>query len=482
MKDSQHRPHGSAVEEASPLGETAFPGALAHVAEETPASLVTVVAAAVDPLEIAASLETCGLSNAVVRKRFGHRDVFSLAGELYGGVDVRPVPAKDLRTRRPGGLVDLGRGVIYATPTLMFAGAAVALHSWLSWWTVPLALICGWAFSQFVAYIGFSRQGTNEAPGAVLVWALLAAFVSCAAIGLVAEAMLGGRYSGVLFAAAACAFMTAGAELVVHAEERVIGMMLIPGAVGSLVFITREPFPMPMTVAVGLAGASVVGTLVAALRRAPARWWRVPALTAADFPTAAHYFASGCCCGLFVALLMVLEPSKGGLPSWPAAAAYPMILSLGVMEWQVRSLRASGRRAVLSSHSLAQFANAIKMKLARATFCYVAVLGVLTILVEALAYTRGVVVPAPLMIAASCLAIAFFLALVVVSCGRVDLVLRAWLTGIAIYLGWLVTARVISSAPGLPNAELAFCIAASVAVASLAVAARRAVTNPFCHA
>jgi hypothetical protein len=371
---------------------------------------------------------------------------------------------------------------VFATPTLMFAGAAIALHSWLSWWTVPLALICGWAFSQFVAYMGFSRQGLGETEGATVVWALLAAFVSCGCLGVVGDVVLGGRYTGVLFAAAACAFMTASAELVVHAEERLIGIMLIPGAVGSLIFITREPFSMPIRVAVGLAAASVLGTVLAALRHVPARWWRAPALTRADFPMAARYFANGCCCGVFVALLMVLEPSKAGPPNWPAGAAYPMILSLGVMEWQVRSLRAGARHTVLGSYSRAEFVKTMRKKLARATLSYVAALGALTISVEALGYARGVIVPASLMMAGTCLAIAFFLALVVASCGRVDLVLRAWLAGIAIYGGLLVLARKMSPGPALSTAELAFCIAATTAVVSLAIAARRAVLNPFCHA
>ena len=38
--------------------------ALATMAEEVPSSLFGIVESAVDPLEIAASLESCGLSNA----------------------------------------------------------------------------------------------------------------------------------------------------------------------------------------------------------------------------------------------------------------------------------------------------------------------------------------------------------------------------------------------------------------------------------
>ncbi|HXW82196.1 MAG TPA: hypothetical protein VEJ84_22045, partial [Acidimicrobiales bacterium] len=115
MKEAKHFLRAPTVEKASPWTAVAFPTALAHVAEEVPTSFINVVAAAVDPLEIAASLETCGLSNAVVRSRFGHRDVFSLADQLYAGVEFRPAPAKDLRTRRPGGLPDLGRGIVFAT-------------------------------------------------------------------------------------------------------------------------------------------------------------------------------------------------------------------------------------------------------------------------------------------------------------------------------------------------------------------------------
>jgi hypothetical protein len=102
-------------------------------------------------------------------------------------------------------------------------------------------------------------------------------------------------------------------------------------------------------------------------------------------------------------------------------------------------------------------------------------------LVQALGYARGVIVPPSLLIAGTCLAIAFFLALVVASCARVDLVLRAWLAAIAVYVSLLVTARLTTVLPALRNAELAFCIASAAAVVSLAVAASRAILNPFCH-
>ncbi len=471
----------TALSEMAPVSPE-VPPSLAAFTGEVPPLLLKVVTAAVDPLEIAASLETCGLSNAVVKDRFGHQDVFGLAQELYGSARFRGAPAKDPGTKRPGGIADLGRGVVFATPTLMFAGGAIALRSWLSWWTVPLALICGWAFGQFVSYSGFSRQASGEGSGATVVWALLVALVSCTCLGLAGDVIMGGRYSGALFAAAACAFMTAAAELVVHSEERLIGVMLVPGAIGSLIFITHEPFRMPTIVAVALAGISVGGTVVAALRRLPRRWWRLPVVKRADLPTALRYFAHGVCCGLFVALFMVLEPAKVRPDSWPAAAAYPMILSLGVMEWQLRSLRAGARAVLLGSYTVSDFAVAARRKLARAALCYLVALVVLTSVVQALAYARGVAVPVPLLLAGICLAIAFFLALVVSSFGRVELVLLGWTAGLAAFGTWALLTKVVHTGWVFPSTNTAFCIAALISAVILALSARRTVVNPFCHA
>jgi hypothetical protein len=463
------------------LAASAPIGAFSAFGGEVPLSLLNVVAAAVDALEIAASLETCGLSNVVVKKRFGHNDVFGLAEQLYGSAEFRGAPATQRRTKRPGGLPDLGRGIVFATPTLMFAGGAIALRSWLSWWTLPLALICGWAFGQFVSYSGFSRRTAGEQPGATVVWALLAAPVLCGGLGLAGDAVLGGSYHGALFAAGACAFMTASAELVVRAEERLIALMLIPGAVGSLVFITHEPFALPNAAAVALAGASIFGTVLAAVWHLPRHWWRLPVINRAELPTAVRYFTNGVCCGLFVALFMVLEPATTRPHSWPAAAAYPMILSLGVMEWQLRSLHAGARAMALGSYAVADFSTAVRRKLARSTLCYLAALVALSGLVQVLADVRGVPVPAPLLVAGACLATAFFLALVVSSCGRVELVLWTWTAGLATFGAWGLLAKVVHPGWALPGVDVAFCIAAAVSVTALAVAALRTVVNPFCH-
>jgi hypothetical protein len=455
--------------------------ALATMADEVPSSLFGVVESAVDAYEIAASLETCGLSNAVVRDRLGWKDVFSLAEQLYTEVQLRAAPASDLRPMRTGNASDLGRGLVFAAPTLMFAGATIALGSWLAWWMLPLSLACGWAFSQGVAYVGFSRISQPEKTASPVLWAVLAAPLFCVLLGLAGDAFLGGKFYGVLIAAAGCVFMAAAAELIVHGEELLIALTLLPGATGSIIFITQVPFAIPASVTLALTAASLLATVAVALRHLSGRWWLIRPVDRGDTAMAFRYFGLGIFSGLLVSIFIVLEPAKSGTRGWPAVAVYPMVLSLGVMEWQLHTLRAGARNALVASHSLGDFARASRGKLARATLSYLAVLAVLTGLVLGLAYSEGVHVDWSLLVAGTALAVAFFLALVVGACGRIDIVLRAWVPGLVIYGAWGIAGRIAQPRWPLYDARLAFCVAALVSLVAMAGAALRVVVNPICH-
>jgi hypothetical protein len=131
---------------------------------------------------------------------------------------------------------------------------------------------------------------------------------------------------------------------------------------------------------------------------------------------------------------------------------------------------------------MAGFARTVRKQLARSTLCYLTALVALTGLVQALAHARGVAVPLPLLLAGGCLAVAFFLALVVSACGRVELALWAWTAGLATFGARALLAEVLHLGGALPGADAAFCSAALVSAVALALAARRAVVNPFCHA
>jgi hypothetical protein len=477
-----HRPRleTASVSPARP-SDIPLPAAFAEISDEVPPPLLGVVAAAIDQLEIAAALETWGLSNAFVRERLGQADVFSLAEQLYDEVEYRTVPVSDTRARRPGHPMDLARGLVFAAPTLMFAGAAVALRTRLSWWSMPLALICGWTLGQFVSFVGFSQRAGGKATGSAVAWSLIAAVICCAGLGFAADVLLGGGMDAVLLAVIACIFMTASAVLVAHDEVHLVALMLVPGAIGALVFITHEPFTLSAPIAALLAGTSVLIMLAAALRHIPARWWHVPPVPRAGHVAAFRYAVHGLCCGLFVALFVALDPAQSGTRGWPAVAAYPMILSLGVMEWQLRSLRSAARQALLRSYTVARFTRLARKALFRSASSYLAALIVLTALMQALAFARSARPSTTLVVDATLLGTAFFLALVVASCGRMDLVLRCWLAGFTLYGGWLLIAWATGSGISSSTARLAFCLATSVALVGLAAAASVSIANPNCH-
>ena len=282
--------------------------------------------------------------------------------------------------------------------------------------------------------VGFSWNDRPEPTGLPVLWALFAAPALYVFFGLAFVAILSRKFYGVLFAAAGCAFMAAAAD--------------------------RDCSNRTSSFARSMVGCPSPGP--------------------GDALMVARYFGLGIFSGLLVSIFIVLEPAQSGAHGWPAVAAYPLVLSLGVMEWQLHSLRAGARNALVASGSLGDFARASRRKLAVATLSYFAVLAVLTGWVQGLAYSHGVHTNWALLVAGTALALAFFLALVVGACGRIDVVLRAWLPGLVIYGAWGVAERVTQPS-WASDARLAFCVAAVVSLVAMAGAAVRVVANPVCH-
>jgi hypothetical protein len=130
---------------------------------------------------------------------------------------------------------------------------------------------------------------------------------------------------------------------------------------------------------------------------------------------------------------------------------------------------------------VARFTRLARKALFRSASSYLAALIVLTALMQALAFARSARPSTTLVVDATLLGTAFFLALVVASCGRMDLVLRCWLAGFTLYGGWLLIAWATGSGISSSTARLAFCLATSVALVGLAAAASVSIANPNCH-
>ncbi|MFD4136724.1 hypothetical protein [Streptomyces goshikiensis] len=119
---------------------------------------------AVDPLEIAAGLEAHGLTDRTAA-RFRHRDVFSLAEELYARTprgDTPPDPVGPARTLAPRALRRLGYALLPGALALGASAAGVA-------WAGPVAVA-----AVVVALVWPGRTAGGRFPGLAHLLAALA--------------------------------------------------------------------------------------------------------------------------------------------------------------------------------------------------------------------------------------------------------------------------------------------------------------------
>lgn len=234
------------------------------------------IAAAVHPDEIAALLESDGMSDDQIREKYGVKDSFSLAEELYERVERRhPEPAGPAHDPWEIGLLGcLLRGVVFALPGLGYVLGAPLLAGpqdglGLPAGTVPLlaGALCGWTWNQGLAHRAYSWLGLGDK--AASRRSLLVGAPAGALLGsLVALAVAPGHLGAVAFAAGQSCYLAAATVLLVMGRERALLAALLPMAAGA-VLAMAQPVPEAARLALLLGSLGIVGAL-AAIEVAPA--------------------------------------------------------------------------------------------------------------------------------------------------------------------------------------------------------------------
>ncbi|SFB91368.1 hypothetical protein [Streptomyces aidingensis] len=277
---------------------------------------------AVDPLEIAAGLEACGLTDRNAA-RFRHRDVFSLAEELYARVP-RGEPAA-------GGAAAAGPGPAPA-PRRATGRALLPL--------LP-GLLCAAAFAAAAGPVPAAAAGPVALAGP-----LLAAATAAPVLLERAERRAGAG---------------AGLRLVLLCALPLLGYALV----GDAVLGELSPL-LPLPPAGDQRAAAAATALTLALSVAPAawtlRWFRARARlcvararSTREFAAAVRPLLAGAVLGFGGALAAlhalvreVLPPPAGGGPVPPTAL--PALLALGLLLYAALLLVAHGRcRAAASA-------------------------------------------------------------------------------------------------------------------------------------
>ncbi|MGV9456022.1 hypothetical protein [Streptomyces sp. NPDC003635] len=242
--------------------------------DELAERLADFAAAAVHPDEIAALLESDGLSDEQIRERYGVKNSFALAEELYDRVPrAYPEPAGPVGDPWRVGLVScLLRGVVFALPGLAYVLGAPFLvgpkdDAGLPAGTVPLlsAALFGWAWNQGLAHRAYTWLGLGDRTAARR--ALLVGGPAGALLGtLVATATAGtASATAVAFAGGQSCYVAAATALLVLGRERALLAALLPMTAGATLTLLH---PVPHAARIVLLLGSLATVVVLALREA----------------------------------------------------------------------------------------------------------------------------------------------------------------------------------------------------------------------
>ncbi|WP_326783856.1 hypothetical protein [Streptomyces sp. NBC_00151] len=234
-------------------------GADGEAVDRLAAELAEGIGPAVHPYEVAALLESEGLTAEIIQERYGHTDLFSLASALYERVPrTFPEPPRPADPWRPDAVRCGLRGALFALPGLAYLLTGRLWHAGRDLDVLVVAGLVSWALGQALGHRAHVRMATGrrEAGRTLLKGAPLGAL---AATG--AGALFAGSGTAIGVAAAQSVYLAAAGVLLVLGGERLLLAALAPLIAGAAAL----PFGDPGTAGrVALPLLSVLGAASAA--------------------------------------------------------------------------------------------------------------------------------------------------------------------------------------------------------------------------
>jgi hypothetical protein len=349
-------------------------------------------AEAVDDYEIAAVLESDGVTDAIAHQRYGSPDVFDLAKRLRLRIPRQPAAtAATPGPWRPTPHLHLLRGVLFGLPALAYLAVSGVITGPRAGAVLILSVLLSWATGQGLAYLAHVRLGWGDAPGAArvlrggLLWASVPTVLLTVGTGValgVPLAVSGVAGGQVVYLIAATAALVLGLEWWLLAA-------LAPGVIAALTGVALGGDAVRSAPVVGCAALSVVAAVAVALYGT--RGAR-PALPERDeVLDALPHALFGVCVGallLFVPAVRTFAPHAAGTTVSPGAGMallLPLSLSMGLAEWLLFRYRAATYRALQRSHTVTVFTRRAAFALLRAVGGYLALLAGMSLVAGLLA-------------------------------------------------------------------------------------------------
>lgn len=283
------------------------------------AELAEDAGAAVHPYEVAALLESQGLTGDRIQETYGHPDLFSLADAVFRRVPrSHPKPPVPPDPWRPDHLRCALRGLLFALPGTAYLLAEGAWGSTSGLYGLIAAALVSWAWSQALSHRAYARlaTGRHEA-GRTLLFGAPLGIAAASAAGL----LVAGPGPAALFAAGQSCYLAAAGVLLVLGRERVLAAALLPVTLAAAALPWWQP---PGALRTGVVLLTVLLALAAAghaLRSA---------LRAAPVPGPAPHPLRSLPYGLFGLAAGVLTAVAGRQEPY---AVIVLTLSMGPAEW-----------------------------------------------------------------------------------------------------------------------------------------------------
>ncbi|MFB9239803.1 hypothetical protein ACFFWC_30480 [Plantactinospora siamensis] len=231
----------------------------------------------VDALEVAATLESAGVTDRAAAVTYRQPDVFALGEELLHRVRRRSGPPVPRATPAGGGrraLADLSHGGLYLVPLALFPPLGELLRPW------PVAVVIatgalGWVWSGGAAWVAYQLLGRGSMDPAVrwLRRCLLAALPVAATLGALVGGLVGGLASSpaglravggaALLAAGQISYQMAMTLALFRHRERWLLLAMVPGVAASVGYLRYGVPGAPIATAV-VAASVTTGLLLVA--------------------------------------------------------------------------------------------------------------------------------------------------------------------------------------------------------------------------
>jgi hypothetical protein len=275
-----------------------------------------------------------------------------------------------------------------------------------------------------------------------------------------------------------CLYVASLTVLSVYKEAASIALTLAPALLVSAASLVDPANRFLRTSDVVAVALTVAASLALALRHARWAWWSPRALGSHERRSVLTFFAYGACCGVAVSAVTLV--ARGAQSLGPLSlVALPVMLSLGVLEWQLHTFRARATRALRVAPTLAAFERRAVGHLVRSTACYLTALLVVSAAVGLLRAATGHQLPLLALGAEDAIGVTLFTGMVVSMCSALHLGVRSWLAGGLTFALAVAAVHILGLGTDRTALQAASLAGATVAMVSMLAGTLKVVRVPF---